>query len=190
MFVEVFLRSLTSFYSDALPSLLTTPNMPVSDVFKALTHFRLQRAALTEGSTDSAYSVKLNRKGSTKSICFQGRKKKHDSKKHLKCTHCGMRFHEAKDCRVKKYQLQQVQNARQQANIVTVKDSSEITQKATAFSCELDPEFVAAMCRLSSHSKMTDSIESVMAKHSVAIFSPVCRSISSGSPRTIFRALK
>ncbi|KAK9335067.1 hypothetical protein V1521DRAFT_419475, partial [Lipomyces starkeyi] len=150
-------------------------NYPISGInlllprCTSLASHHTEYAALTEGSTDSAYSVKLNRKGSTKSICFQGRKKKHDSKKHLKCTHCGMRFHEAKDCRVKKYQLQQVQNARQQANIVTVKDSSEITQKATAFSCELDPEFVAAMCRLSSHSKMTDSIESVMAKQSATL---------------------
>ncbi|KAK9240953.1 hypothetical protein V1525DRAFT_393256 [Lipomyces kononenkoae] len=46
MFVEVFRRSLTSFYSDALPSLLTAPNMSVSEVFKALTHLRLQRESM------------------------------------------------------------------------------------------------------------------------------------------------
>ncbi|KAK9427604.1 hypothetical protein V1505DRAFT_28476 [Lipomyces doorenjongii] len=132
--------------------------MSVSDVFKALTHFRLQREALTEQSTDAAYnvSVKLNHKGSTKPISFQGRKKKHDAKKHLKCTHCGMRYHEAKICRIKKYQLRQIKNAQQPANVSTVKSTSTIAPNATAFSCELDPEFVAVVCGLSSQSNMAD----------------------------------
>ncbi|KAK9319630.1 hypothetical protein V1517DRAFT_331837 [Lipomyces orientalis] len=61
--------------------------MSVSDVFKALTHFRLQRVALTENSTDSAYnvSVKSDNKASTKSKRFQGSKNKREAKKYLKC---------------------------------------------------------------------------------------------------------
>ncbi|KAK9430334.1 hypothetical protein V1505DRAFT_371448 [Lipomyces doorenjongii] len=78
----------------------------------------------------------MNHKGSTKPISFQGRKKKHDAKKHLKCTHCGMRYHEAKDCRIKNYQLRQIENAQKQSNGSNIKSTSTKAQKATAFSCE------------------------------------------------------
>ncbi|KAK9354710.1 hypothetical protein V1523DRAFT_127249 [Lipomyces doorenjongii] len=99
MFVEVFLRSLTSFYSDALPSLPSNPNMPVGDVFKGLTHFRLQREALTEGSTDAAYNVSVSQEShnhqkssSNKWKKFQGRKNQRLAKRGLQCTHCGQRY--------------------------------------------------------------------------------------------------
>ncbi|KAK9334214.1 hypothetical protein V1521DRAFT_451024, partial [Lipomyces starkeyi] len=103
---------------------------------------------------------------------LHGGKGNREAKKILKCTHCGRRYHEAKDCRIKKYQLRQIENAQQQVHVSTVKKNSTNAQKATAFSCELDPEFVAAMCRLSSRSnmayeptsKVVGTSESVMTK--------------------------
>ncbi|KAK9251234.1 hypothetical protein V1507DRAFT_465177, partial [Lipomyces tetrasporus] len=49
MFIEVFIRSLTPFYSDALPSLVTEKDMTIDQMFATLTHFRLQRQTLAKG---------------------------------------------------------------------------------------------------------------------------------------------
>ncbi|KAK9247317.1 hypothetical protein V1506DRAFT_532320 [Lipomyces tetrasporus] len=56
MFMEVFARSLTPFYNDALPSLVTEKDM-IDKMFSVLTHFRLKRQTLTTGSVNSAYAV-------------------------------------------------------------------------------------------------------------------------------------
>ncbi|ODQ76038.1 hypothetical protein LIPSTDRAFT_1438 [Lipomyces starkeyi NRRL Y-11557] len=130
--LKSFFAHLTTFYSDALPSLLSTPNMPVRDVFKALTHFRLQREALSEGSTDSAYTVSVkqgHKPSSFKPKKLHGGKDNREAKKNLKCTHCGRRYHEAKDCRIKKYQLRQIENAQQQGHVSTVKKNSTTRRK-------------------------------------------------------------
>ncbi|KAK9319333.1 hypothetical protein V1517DRAFT_332890 [Lipomyces orientalis] len=105
MFVEVFLRSLTPFYSDALPALFTAPNMSVTEVFKALTHFRLQRESMTYGkglaSTDNS-----NRSAAYMSEAYPRSKYVHRdwqyrfrSRKGLRCGNCGGRFHTENTCR-------------------------------------------------------------------------------------------
>ncbi|KAK9241506.1 hypothetical protein V1506DRAFT_465926, partial [Lipomyces tetrasporus] len=123
MFIEVFLCSLTVFYSDALPSLLTTVDMTIDKMFSSLTHFRMQRQTTTV--TDAVYSAETNVSKTSSETGYKsnGNKKKFKARKlsrngvskdKPKCSHCGKRNHEAKDCRVRKYQLRQVQLMQQQ----------------------------------------------------------------------------
>ncbi|KAK9249604.1 hypothetical protein V1507DRAFT_507429 [Lipomyces tetrasporus] len=204
MFIEVFLCSLTVFYNDALPSLLTAVDMTIDKMFSTLTHFRMQRqvtnvtdaaysaqtnvpktssetgymsgtpmsgscgwgcaedrqyvgvgvsfvgcgpslccvffcwsfacwfVVLATNVTDAAYSAQTNvPKTSSETGYKSGNKKKFKarkfsgngvSKEKPKCSHCGKRNHEAKDCRVRKYQLRQVQLMQQQQQKVNSAD--------------------------------------------------------------------
>ncbi|KAK9254752.1 hypothetical protein V1507DRAFT_376327, partial [Lipomyces tetrasporus] len=117
--MAAFARSLTPFYSDALPALVTAKDMTIENMFSTLTHFRLQRETLSKSLVNSAYTASGD--NTKRSVTrFAGQKQKENKFNRMKkfnnkstnpvtCSHCGMKWHEEKDCRIKKFQLRKLQ---------------------------------------------------------------------------------